>query len=270
MGRVAALFLLLAIASGCTTHPGGSADTPIDTTIAAVRADGAKYDGKYVRVRGLVTGCVAFVCGLMPISPQGTPDLEAPRLRFNFWPGAATLNLSDAVMHDRISMPLGFLYRFSEATLVGRYTYTCDSAEDVLAKPGPGNLQEITVCTDGGDDLDEATVVAVHRRWPSTAFSGGAGAPKLIPLPADTMKAMAAAYMAAGGIKPWEAKDPYRAFGDRNDAEAAHFCVCLKKDCTGQWPTESQHLPGNPMNPYTCVYAKRSDGAWRFQPSFDR
>ena len=270
MGRIAALFLLLTIASGCATRPGGSGDSPIDTTIAAVRADGAKYDGKYIRIRGLVTRCDAFVCGLVPISPEGKPDWEARRLRFNFWSGAAILNIPDPVMRSRISMPLGFLYRFSEATIVGRYDYTCDSAEDVLAKPASGNLQEITVCTDGGDDLHEATVVSVHRRWPSTAFSAGTDAPKLTPLSADTVAAMTAAYIAAGGIKPWETKDPYRAFIDSNDAESARFCVCLKQDCTGQWPTEPQHLPGNTMNPYTCVQAKHNDGAWHFQPSFDR
>jgi hypothetical protein len=33
---------------------------------------------------------------------------------------------------------------------------------------------------------------------------------------------------------------------------------------------EKRDLPGNPMNPYTCTYAKYTDGVWRFQPSFDR
>jgi len=81
---------------------------------------------------------------------------------------------------------------------------------------------------------------------------------------------MAEIYKASGGAGAWDEKWQYRAFVDSFEDGAAHFCVCLEHDCAGQWPTEARHLPGNPMNPHTCTYAKHTDGAWRFQPSFDR
>lgn len=270
MRQLAAILVSIVILTGCAmpTRPGSSADAPIDTTIAAVRTAGPTYDGKYIRVRGLLDQCGYWACGIVPISPDGKVDWEARRLRFNFSLGSRALNISNPVMADRARIALGFLYRFSEVTLVGLYDYTCDSAEDITGKPG--ELQEITVCTDGGPDLQHAEVATVHRRWPSTAFSGGPDARRLIPLPIDTVKEMAAVYTANGGVSVWDRKDPYRAYVGSFEDRSAYFCVCLKNDCSGLWPTEPWHLPGNPTNPYTCVHAERSDGAWRFQPSFDR
>jgi hypothetical protein len=268
-----AILIMLAGLAGCAVapHPGSGGESPIDTTIAAVRADGPKYDDKYVRVRGLVVRCSYFPCELVPVSPDGKPDWKAKSLRFDFAYSPA-LGIPDSVMRSRVNIAMGFLYRFSEVTLVGRYDYACDSAEDVVAKPGnAGKLQEVVVCTDGGPDLHDIAVGAVHRRWPSTAFSGGNEASKLISLSPETTRAMAAIYQASGGGIPVKDSDrESHAFVDSFEHGSAHFCVCLKKDCTGQWPTEGWHLRGNPMNPYTCASAKRTDGVWRFQPSFDQ
>jgi hypothetical protein len=281
MRRIAAMSFSLAITAGCAstnlqaTATGiGTVDAPINTTIEAVRSAGAKYDGKYVRVRGLLNRCSGFDCALIPLSSDRTPDLKARRLRISFSHRQPTLNVANAVENSRVDIVIGFLYRFSEITVEGRYDYTCDSSEDVLTKPAkpdgagkPGKLQEITVCTDAATNFYDATVIEVHRRWPSTAFVGGS---KLIPLSSGTAAAMAAVYKESEGAGSREENWQYRAFVNSFEDGSAHFCACLKEDCTGQWPTEPHHLPGNPMNPYTCSSAKRTDGVWRFQPSFDR
>lgn len=277
MRQLAIILFFLTIAAGCVpanrqtaVAEAGTAGAPIDTTIGAVRSDGAKFDGKYVRVRGLLNQCNAFNCALIPVSPDGTPDLEARRLRLNFSHRIPPLNLTNEVMDNRVDIVIGFLYRFSEITIEGRYDYTCDATEDMLAKPTkPGELQEITVCTDAATNFHDAVVIEVYRRWPSTAFSDVRNS-KLIPLSTKTTSALAALYKESGGAGSRAEKWQYRAFVDSFEYGSAHFCACLKDDCTGQWPTERQHLPGNPMNPYTCTYAKYAAGAWRFQPSFDR
>jgi len=236
-----------------------------------VRAEGPKYDGEYIRVRGLLGQCKGFPCELTPISSDGKPDWGARSLRLTFSHDAPTLNALDSVMPERVTIVLGYLYRFSEITVVGQYDYTCDSAEDVIARQTKlGSPDDITVCADGGAVLHHAMVVTVHHRWPSTAFSRADDARKLIPLSPGTTKTMAAVYRASDGVPVGDQEREYRAFVDSFDDSSAYFCACLKKDCTAQWPTEPQHVPGNPMNPYTCSYAKRTDGVWRFQPSFDR
>ena len=137
------------------------------------------------------------------------------------------------------------------------------------AKPKGGGLEEIVVCTDAATNFYDVVVTAVHRRWPSTAFARDDGF-KLIPLSPAVTGNIAAAYRALTGFGTWNAKEQYQAFIGSFDDASTFFCVCLEKDCTGRWPTERQHLPGNPMNPYTCTYAKRTDCVWRFEPSFDR
>ncbi len=267
------LWLAVWLLGGCTVpvKQTGAADAPIETSIAAVRADPHAYDGKYVRVRGLIGQCAGgrSGCAIFAIAPDGKPQWEAPSLGLSFSRDTATLNFPEDMPVNDIEGALGYLYRFSEVTVEGRYEFSCDSADynfDHKVKQGP--LEEIVVCTDGAIDFGDVKIVAVHHRWPSTAFSRFRPDGKLTPLTAQDTRALITLY--EGFNVPPSKRDgtPYLAFAGRDDD--ARLCVCLTKNCDGQWPTEAWQLLSSPMNPYACVRAERAHGAWQFPPSLGR
>jgi len=260
MRWIAAVLFLVATLPSCAINPGKSPDSPLDTTIAAVRANGPQYDGKYVRVRGLLNQCIGFSCVLHPVAKNGTPDWKAPEFRIAFSRDAPNLMLPEDFEARSF---LGYLYRFSEITIVGQYDYTCDSANDPHPV-GPGGLQDVVICTDAATNFADVRVVAVHKRWPSTAFSIWPGK-KLSPLPPPLAETIIAAFKENRSANLSETNQ-YHVLNNPEDATSAYLCVCLENSCAGKWPTQAPQVLGNPANPYVCAYASLDHGTWHFAP----
>ncbi len=265
---VFALFLMVGLAAGCASSSdmGASVDTPIDTSIGAVKADPARYHQKFIRVRGVVNSCTRLDCGIEQAAPGALPAKDAAALGIGSIPeggqqdGGAEFS---GPLFDR-------LYRFAEVTVVGRYDASCDLGRDTGKPPGVnGKIEEIQICADRAPGLTIYRVLAVHKRWPATAFAHADDT--LFPVDPAVARAVFLAYSRAMSsfnpeIDPGTWKPDYRVFGVGDEAGSALLCICRTGQCKDAWPSSLRATIPAPANPYACVEASRVDGAWRFPP----
>jgi hypothetical protein len=274
MLRPIACALFLTLIGGCATMPpqlGASIDMPIETSIQAVQADPARYEGKYIAVRGVLDECTAVNCNIRQVKAGALPkDDTGPSVSVTFKMGPAPAAAqTDADVMSLSGALANRLYRFSEVTAVGLYAATC-GASPKLAKPVlEGEREEITVCSEHAGDFKIARVLTVHKRWPANAFGAKDGA--LVTLSPPAAKNLFTAYIRAilavnpdSDITEW--KPAYRAFALNDEPDSAILCICRGKQCDNSWPTSVKALVSAPANPYGCVEAARGPGGWRFAP----
>lgn len=268
MRRVLAVLGIVAGAvSGCasTGGPGllgrGSADAPIETTIAAVKAEPAKFQDKYLRMRGLIY-CWHVGCSLLAVAPGTIPPNDHPQsLPIGFgdmdkhvFDGSSPVSQAYAD-ENRVGRAIKEAYVFSEATVEGLY-HPADCPQEPRA---------IVDCAIGAADFEVTKIAAVHKRWPSTVFPMGAGGEEFRPVPPEAAKAMALAYDKAAelaGDDPRIANSQYRAFTTGSDM--AVLCICRANRCDGAWPRSDLQVIASPNNPFACVDAKSIEGQWHF------
>jgi hypothetical protein len=266
-----ALSFLIAIAGGCVTPPpqlGTTIDMPIETSIQAVKNNPSQYDGKFIMVRGVLDECTSATCDIRQTKPGASPkDSDAPSLSVTFKMGpdmAAAGNSQTMTLSGELA---NRLYRFSDVTAVGQYAAKCDLGT-APAKPSvDGEREEITVCDDRGFKV--ARILAVHKRYPATAF--GTKDASVMQLPPPAAKNLFTAYIKAitavnpdSEMSDW--KPPYRAYSTGDDLDTAVLCICRGKQCDSAWPTSIVDLVSAPANPYGCVEAAKVNGSWHFAP----
>jgi hypothetical protein len=270
-GFASALALATALIGGCMMPPqlGGTIDTPIETTIQAVKSDPSRYDGKFIMVRGVLDECTSYACDIRQTKPDAPPkDGTSPSLSVTFKMGAETTAAANDSQVMTLSGELANrLYRFSDVTAVGQYAAKCDLEPAPAKTAVDGQREEITVCNDRGFKI--ARILAVHKRFPATAF--GSKDPGLSQLPPSAAKNLFNAYIKAilavnpeADMSDW--KPPYRAYSSGDEADTAILCICRGKQCDNGWPTSVVALISAPANPYGCVEAARVGGTWRFAP----
>jgi hypothetical protein len=268
MRRILAVLGMVAVAvSGCTTTGSpsllgrGSADAPIETTIATVKAEPGKFQDKYLRLRGLIY-CRHVGCSLLAVAPGTIPPNDHPQnLPIGFdgidkdvfdVSSPASQAYAD---ENRVGRAIKEAYVFSEATVEGLY----HPAEC------PQEPRAIVDCAIGAADFEVIKIVTVFKRWPSTVFPVGAGGEDFKPLPPETAKAMALTYDKAAelaGDDPRVANSQYRGFTARSDM--AVLCTCRIGRCDGAWPRSDLQVIASPNNPFECVDAKSIEGQWHF------
>ncbi|MDB5395088.1 MAG: hypothetical protein JWM91_2594 [Rhodospirillales bacterium] len=264
-------FAYAALTAGCATHPqlGTTIDTPIETSIQAVRSNPSQFDGKYILVRGILDECTSFACDIRQVKPGASPkDSNAPSLSVTFKMGPnATAAPADNQVMSLSGELANRLYRFSEVTAVGQYAAKCDLGPAPAKAAADGDREEITICNDRGFNISR--IMAVHKRWPATAF--GSKDESLSVMSPTAAKGVFTSYIKAilavnpeADIAEW--KPPYRAFASKDEPDTAILCICRGKQCDGGWPSSLIEMISAPSNPYGCVEASRANGTWRFPP----
>jgi hypothetical protein len=264
-------FVVTAAIGGCMTppQPGTSIDAPIETSIQAVKSNPSQYDGKFIMVRGVLDECTGVTCDIRQTKSDGSPKgRDAPALSVTFKMGPeVTAAPGDSQVMTLSGELASRLYRFSDVTAVGQYAAKCDLDSTAAKTVGEGEREEITVCNDRGFKI--ARILAVHKRFPATAF--GSKDDTLAQLPPAAAKALFTAYVKAiAAVNPeadmsdW--KPPYRAYSSGDEPDTAILCICRGKQCDSGWPSSIVALVSAPANPYGCVEAARVNGSWRFAP----
>jgi hypothetical protein len=281
-----ALLLFAVASSGCVGN-GGSVETPVQTSVAAVVADPARYHGKYLRLRGFVDHCERLSCSIVEHAPDTAPRDPAANpalpIDFEIEPGR-TAPIDDADFRDRSRPLMDELYRFAEVTVVGYYNATCQLGYDPdhpprtvkkpNGSPAAGELESIVVCTDRAGSFKIQQVLAVYRRWPATAVpvaypsSNGSLTPLSPSEGTDVFAAYKAAVSAVGPNYTVDWNPEHRAFRVKIDDDGwTVLCVCRIEKCEGRWPSSVDHLTSAPSNPYACTDTTRVRDAWRFPPA---
>ena len=119
---MATAFLLFSAQADAAT------ETPIETTVEAVKANPTKFDKKIIRVRGVQYGCDIISCLLCAALPGELPKEPAKCLSSTFLPldfgGNWRKDLQRAEYVFREMMQIQ--YRYAEITAEGRYSSECD------------------------------------------------------------------------------------------------------------------------------------------------
>lgn len=268
--KLLAAVLLGGFVVGCAGPTQSLAVT--ETSITAIYKNPKAFDGRLVRVRGVLDQCGRFSCGLCESPPGFLPGDRAQCLRpvFDDLLGGAHLDS---------------LYRFSEITIEGRYDFSCDAfdqaAKELNRKDRNSGIQEIIVCTDRASNLHVTKVVQVHKRWPATQglYHDYLGGP-LASAPSDLVQQIVQQhdlFLPEGSTLKLRTKrigKDYmvlkRTSLDLPDNPGAFLCICNNTDCTGQWPTHDGHVwLASVVEPYRCSLAEEVHGAWRFPPQFE-
>jgi hypothetical protein len=257
---LAAAFAVLLVTS-CAAIP----ERAQETTIAAIYKDPKAFDGKLLRVRGVMDHCVSLSCRLCSSMAGQLPDRSSTKcLRpyFNELLGGTSLEPN---------------FRFAEITVEGRYDRTCDSLEeinnDLAAKnkgPGPPDVVD---CLDRASNFEIARVLDVHNRWPSTdgLFLSRPGDP-LEDAPHEQTKAIVKAHDLLPVIKLGTRSLGHgyiilqRHQPPTSDLKYAILCTCISGDCLGRWPSKQEHLIDSVANPYQCIEVVEVGGQWFFPP----
>jgi len=274
----AALIAVLALLAGCTTQPrlGDGIDTPIPTTIAAVRGDPAQYHHKFIQLRGLIDACIPWGCNLLAVKPGTIPaktgfrDSILTGLSFDFVPTPGSQPDDGSV--DRSADLMQTLYRFSEVTLVGQYDAGCALGHDPDEVPQDGKPQYEYICLDHTGDLRVYRILAVHKRWPSSAGAlWGYEPTSLATLPPGPTQGLFDRFKSAARIPRRDfgaLDDEHRAFVDPKRPDEAVLCICRAKTCEGKWPSNADDLVPAPANPYQCTLGVRNQTGWHFPPAW--
>lgn len=239
---------------------------PVETTVAAVRADPEAFGSQTVRLRGEVNGCAGFDCRICPeeMTPQSYEPEACLSMTFD---GFATETEHEAYSAHRL---MEESFRFSVVTLTARVDPACLTNRPWPPEPpstDENEIVEIVVCTDRASVLRDARVEAVHERHPANEGLPIYRLEALTSAP-DIESVLIADFLAA---LPWHRDDhlQFAAFRpeDRNFTEAeddALLCFCVEDDCTGRWPVhQGLGVLETPNNSYNCYWALKWDGRWR-------
>jgi hypothetical protein len=267
-----ALALAVPAGFGILASPASSfaAEPPL-VTIHELKTNWQHYDGKRVCVRGQFDYCEqAWFCALCPedMTPATYDWNRCISFGFaNFHHG------TDDRTTEHVDLVLREMYRFATVTVEANFSSLCLIGED-------GNFVGGYICSDGGFNLDSATVLAVHSRK-SVLDALGSSRPHegaLVPATPDEASAMASALPRGA---EWELEPRMFAIVRGRDAIANWHhnnpaliadgagCICIIDSCEGRWPSREAHLINSPANPFYCwPMEKRADG-WHIVPTLE-
>lgn len=259
-----------ALASLCASHVSVMADA-IDTSIAEVNDDPARFHQKTIRLRGVVDECWSLSCEIC--EPAGTVNIldKDNCMSVRFSPHEPYYDPTDIRSRAReIATDIyEQLYRFSEVTVEGPYDAKCSLNYDPAELSLPKAERHEIICVDRSLALTVERVLTVHKR--ASAASGRFDtypSDNLVPLPASEAASLLAAYREH--LRSWRVDEAegatYRSFEDSTLAAGdALLCRCLDDSCEGRWPTEAgQTYQKSPADPYSCTTARKFDGKWTF------
>jgi len=264
--------------TGCATQSrlGDSVDTPVPTTIEAVRANPVEYHHKFIQLRGLVDACTPWGCDLLSVKPGTIPakadfrDSILAGMSFDFLQAPGSQAEDDSV--DRSANLMQELYRFSEVTLVGQYNAACALRYDPDDAPQKGKARDAVICLDHTGDLQVYRILAVHKRWPSSsgALWGHEPTP-LSPLSSEQTESLLNSFRSAAltpkrDLNAWDAE--HHGFVNPTRPEEGVLCICRAEKCAGKWPSMADDLVPAPANPYQCTVGIRTETGWRFPPAW--
>lgn len=245
----AALVLLL---TGCGTlvnQP--TPQTPMKVAYVSAHLD--ELHGKTVRLRGEMNECRSLTCKIC----DNIED-DDTCLGLNFYGDSS--NAVD-LMEE--------LYRFATITIDARIDSSCGSPK--------GDSRVVVICTDRAFAIEDARVVTVESRKPASLghidmYTGGA-LTRLSGTAEQTMLGRLKGpldYILGEGDRPQIAlfeEDPDRddedeEIGDPPPKPSNWLCMCVEEDCIGKWPKRGGEIVRSPANPYACMLAVETNGAW--------
>lgn len=254
----------------------------VDARIAEVIADPERYSGQTLRIRGQIDACYSFVCSICPeeMTPQTAVDEECLRISFDGFMSEEDRNGPvDAPYTPSPWRDVEELFRYSVVTAEGVFDPECLTGRpwppEPPVEPAEGEvLIDEIICMDRASTYRAVQVRTVHRRILSNqglVFGRDGGA--LTPAPTEIAAPVEAAYRTYlatfdddPDVDPMTVLLPE--FPDFKPAgEEARLCICLKGDCTGEWPTRDISVWGRTNNdPYRCYAALQVAGVWRVYP----
>ncbi len=272
--RLAATLLLLV---HLAPLPAQAAEEVVDLSIDKVLKPPLRYDGKLIRVRGVLNECVRFSCLLCQTKAGELPtgDHKCLRPEFDLLGDGKG---GDDESGGRTEKASEELYRFAEITAIGRYDAKCDLGR---GEPDPKDdkIQNLVVCTDRATNFRIVQVVAVHKRWPaSKGLMTLYGGLKLSAANAADSARIVDAFNTLQAAEGWkiDIKDRTKVFrverdpnGDPNAPDKAFLCQCDDDSCEGTWPTRAGQIIATMVQPFQCVAAYRVKNAWVFPPRLE-
>ncbi len=237
--EMVSLFLALLAAS--------AAPAPISTTMDAIRADPARFDGQWVRLRGQIDQCTHFDCSICP--EEATPsDPMAERCLRLSW---------DRQVGDPQERGADFdpIYRYATVDLVARFDSACLKG----------------MCTDRASVLRDSRVAAVmKRRTSAEGLNSRRQVNRLLEAPAAAAAPLIALIRGKQETGPFG--PVYRVFTGPDDPNIERSAIVCRsrgeRGARGAWPADqgSALFARSTEDSFKCFFAEKSDGQWFIRP----
>ena len=265
-----------------------------DVSIAELVSDPWAYHEQKVRVRGIVGYCVTVAhCSLCSSLKDHTTDeddaacISASITQFGSYPSSKQEEIDpDFIVMRRHAQFGSRMLQTAEVTLEGSFDASCSGIpEDGITeeRDSDGNIVAydiFVVCSDYPSDLDNVSIVDIHKWWPQQLWPIGPDDIRLRPAAAsETLRLrelFGAADITSYGSERVEELEIFTAEPDdwvkKEHPEIERYgvgCYCSKDECTSfDWPRALSQTENMISNPYVCHHATRINRKWIVQLDF--
>ncbi len=256
-----------------------TSDGVIDTTLEEIAKDLWAFHDKRVRVRGAIGECRGGACSICQSAIRGVETQTRPLcMGVDFplaeeWARRENGSNSDTFLDPRaydFRRILDRFMRFSESTLVGRYSAHCTGVPDPITG-------DEFICVDRATELRVDQIDEVHVRWSAREYFGEPEEDdfRLQSMSEAERESILKEFARVQETDGWDWSDePLKTF--LFEADPAYYervglqaegvvCACTLATCdASDWPAEYLHLMSSPANRYVCWRAEKRQDGWVF------